>query len=76
MIAMDWIRYLREKGIFVTGVTYPVIPKGYIMFRMIPTASHLDEDVDRTIEAFRELKRDKNLQLSLDGSALSKLYGD
>ena len=76
MIAMEWIRYLREKGIFVTGVTYPVIPKGYVMFRMIPTASHLDEDVDRTIEAFRALKRDKNIQLSFDESALSKLYGD
>lgn len=75
-VAMEWIHYLREKGVFVTGVLYPVIPKGYIMFRMIPTASHLDEDIDRTIEAFKDLKRDRNLDLSMDKSVLTKIYGE
>ena len=50
---MSMVRMLREDySIFVSGVTYPVIPKGIILFRLIPTTAHTDEDVDRTIEAF------------------------
>ena len=75
-IAMEWITYLRNKGIFVTGVTYPVIPKNYIMFRMVPTASHTDEDVARTIEAFRDLRDDRNIPLNYDIAAISTIYGD
>jgi len=74
-VAMEWIHFLREKGIFVTGVSYPVIPKNYIMFRMIPTASHTDEDLEKTIAAFRSLKEEKQLQLSIDENVLQKLYG-
>jgi glycine C-acetyltransferase len=75
-IAMEWITYLRNKGIFVTGVTYPVIPKNYIMFRMVPTASHTDEDVARTIEAFKSLRDDRNIPLNYDIAAISTIYGD
>ena len=74
--AMEWITYLRNKGIFVTGVTYPVIPKNYVMFRMVPTASHTDEDVQRTIEAFKALRDDKNIPLNYDIAAISTIYGD
>ncbi|NLI53806.1 MAG: pyridoxal phosphate-dependent aminotransferase family protein [Clostridiales bacterium] len=73
--AMEWIHYLREKGIFVTGVSYPVIPRGFVMFRMIPTASHDDADVERTVAAFKSLRDDKNIQLSADNSEISRLYG-
>jgi glycine C-acetyltransferase len=52
-MAMSMMRLLREDfGIFVSGVTYPVVPPGVVMFRMIPTAAHSDKDVDQTIEAF------------------------
>lgn len=74
--AMEWISYLREKGIFVTGVSYPVIPRGYIMFRMVPTASHTDEDVAKTVQAFKDLREDRKLDLSADHTELSKIYGD
>jgi len=48
---------IRENyGIFCSMVIYPVIPKGEIMFRIIPTASHTLEHVDRTIKAFTEVK--------------------
>ena len=73
--AMEWISFLRNKGIFVTGVTYPVIPRGYILFRMIPTASHNEADVAKTVQAFKELKEEKNLDLNMDSSAIEKLYG-
>ena len=52
-IAVD----LRENyNIFCSIVTYPVIPPGMLIFRIIPTAAHSIEDVDRTLEAFRDIK--------------------
>jgi len=74
-VAMDWIRYLREKGVFVAGVMYPAIPKGIVLFRMIPTASHTLEDVSRTVEAFRELKQDRHLCLEVPKQAIARIYG-
>jgi glycine C-acetyltransferase len=48
---------LRENyNIFCSIVMYPVVPKGIIMLRLIPTASHSLEDVERTIKAFKEIK--------------------
>lgn len=48
---------LRENyGIFCSIVVYPVIPKGVIMLRIIPTAVHTLEDVAYTIETFKKLK--------------------
>lgn len=44
---------LRENyHIFCSVVMYPVIPKGQLMLRLIPTAVHTDEDIDKTLEAF------------------------
>jgi len=75
VVAMEWISYLREKGVFVTGVAYPVIPKKYIVFRMVPTASHNDTDIETTVEAFRNLRDDRKLNLDIDWSAVERLYG-
>lgn len=50
---------MRENyNIFCSVVVYPVIPKGQIILRLIPTAAHTDEDIDQTLQAFSEL-RDK-----------------
>lgn len=47
---------LRENyGIFCSIVVYPVIPKGMIELRLIPTAVHTIEDVERTLNAFSEV---------------------
>jgi glycine C-acetyltransferase len=35
---------------------YPVIPKGHIIYRLIPSAVHTDEDIRLTLEAFTETK--------------------
>lgn len=44
---------MRENyGIFTSMIMYPVIPKGVILLRMIPTAVHTDADVQQTLEAF------------------------
>ena len=49
---------LRENyNIFCSVVGYPVIPKGLIMLRLIPTALHTLEDVEYTIKAFAEIRK-------------------
>ncbi len=49
---------LRENfNIFCSIVSYPVIPKGLIMLRLIPTAVHSFEDVEYTIDAFSKIKK-------------------
>jgi len=49
---------LRENyNIFCSVVVFPVIPKGQIIFRLIPTAAHTDEDTDLTLKAFEETKK-------------------
>jgi glycine C-acetyltransferase len=49
-------RDLRENyGIFCSIVIYPVIPKGLILLRLIPTAAHTLEDVQRTLDAYSEM---------------------
>ncbi len=51
------IKDLRENyNIFCSGVVYPVVPKGVIMLRLIPTAVHTLEDVAETIAAFEAVK--------------------
>jgi glycine C-acetyltransferase len=49
---------LRENyGIFASVVVYPVIPKGHIIYRLIPTAVHTDQDIEETLKAFEETKK-------------------
>ncbi len=43
--------------IFCSIVVYPVIPKGNIIYRLIPTAVHTDEDILKTLEAFSATKK-------------------
>lgn len=50
------VRDLRENmGVFCSIVVYPVVPKGQIMLRIIPTSSHTLEDVEYTLNAFTAL---------------------
>lgn len=43
-------------NIFCSIVIYPVVPRGTIMLRLIPTAMHVLEDVEYTVKAFKEVK--------------------
>jgi glycine C-acetyltransferase len=48
---------LRENyHIFCSIVVYPVIPKGHIIYRLIPTATHTEQDIEETLRAFSETK--------------------
>ena len=72
----NMIKDLRsEYNIFCSGVIYPVVPKGIIMLRIIPTAAHSLEDVKETITAFKEVKKKLDagiyLKMGEKGSILS-----
>ena len=55
--ATELVKDLRENHrIFCSMVVYPVVPKGIIILRLIPTASHTMADVKKTIEAFVGIK--------------------
>lgn len=55
--AMALVKDLRENhGIFCSIVVYPVIPKGMILLRLIPTASHTLQDVEETVTAFSAIR--------------------
>ena len=56
--AMVLVKDLRENyGIFCSIVVYPVIPKGMILLRLIPTATHTKEDIDETLDAFSKIRK-------------------
>ncbi|RYF58930.1 MAG: pyridoxal phosphate-dependent aminotransferase family protein, partial [Cytophagaceae bacterium] len=42
-------------GIFCSIVVYPVVPKDIVMLRIIPTAAHTLDDVQRTLDAFSQV---------------------
>ena len=55
--AMALVKDLRENyGIFCSIVVYPVIPKGLILLRLIPTAVHTMEDIQITLDAFSSIR--------------------
>ena len=55
--AMVMVNDLRENyGIFLSIVVYPVIPKGIILLRMIPTATHTMQDINETLRAYEAIR--------------------
>ena len=55
--AMIMVNDLRENyGIFLSIVVYPVIPKGMILLRMIPTSSHTLADIDETLTNYKTIR--------------------
>ena len=66
--AMVLVKDLRENhGVFCSIVVYPVIPKGLILLRLIPTASHTIEDVKITLKAFSKIR------INLENGTYNKL---
>jgi glycine C-acetyltransferase len=70
--------FLRQRGVFVTAITYPVIPLGLLMFRMIPTAMHEEEDVRETVSVFKDMRDNLGLRLHMneeEDKKIRKVYG-
>ena len=76
--AMALVKDLRENyGIFCSIVVYPVIPKGLILLRLIPTATHTMEDIEITLKAFSSIReRLENGTYKRLSAAVSKAMGE
>lgn len=59
--ATEFASRLLEKGIYVTGFSFPVVPKGRARVRTQVSAGHTKEDLDRAIAAFREVKEEMRI---------------
>lgn len=49
------VKTLRNQGIFVSVVVFPVVPKGTILMRLVPTFLHNEEDIEETVCAFNNI---------------------
>lgn len=56
-LAGDMAAALLERGIYVIGFSFPVVPKGEARIRVQLSAQHTDEDIDRAVAAFTEVGR-------------------
>ncbi len=77
-VGKQLVRFLRDRGVFATAITYPVIPLGLCMFRMIPTTSHTEDDIARTIEVFRQMRDELKMDLKFNGedeAKITRVYG-
>lgn len=61
-LAQEYAEQLLEKGIYVIGFYYPVVPKGKARIRVQLSAVHNKEHLDRAIEAFIEVKQEIGMQ--------------
>ena len=57
-LAHDMAARLLERGIYVIGFSYPVVPKGQARIRVQLSAAHTREHLDRAVQAFTEVGRD------------------
>lgn len=57
-LAQEYAERLLEKGIYVIGFYYPVVPKGEARIRVQLSAAHEREHLDKAIEAFTEVKEE------------------
>ena len=59
--AITFQKALLEKGVFVCGFGYPVVPKGEARLRCQVCATHSKEQLDRAVGAFAQVKKDMGL---------------
>ncbi len=74
-MGMKTVKFLRDEGIFVTAVIYPVIPIGLLMYRLIPTAAHISEDIEKTTAAYKKMRDELGLTLKMGEEEMKKLNG-
>lgn len=75
--ACNMVRDLRENyKIFCSMIVYPVVPKGMVILRIIPTSMHTLDDVEMMIKAFDAIKSKLDegvyLQEGVEGAMLAK----
>ena len=60
-VAHEFARRMLEKGVYVVAFCYPVVPKGRDRIRTQISAGHTKEDLDRAVEAFRQVKEEMGI---------------
>ncbi len=60
-IANEFAKRMLEKGVYVVGFCYPVVPKGRDRIRTQISAGHTKEDLDFAVKCFREVKEEMGL---------------
>ena len=60
-LSQDFAAALQERGVFVTGFYYPVVPKGLARIRVQVSAGHTVEQLQRCIDAFVEVGKELNV---------------
>ncbi len=62
VLAQKMASRLLEKGVYVIGFSYPVVPKGTARIRVQVSAAHSPEDIDFAVEMFKEVKDELGIQ--------------
>ena len=60
-LSQDFAAALQQRGVFVTGFYYPVVPKGLARIRVQVSAGHTTEQLQRCIDAFVEVGKELNV---------------
>ena len=60
-VAQEFARRMLEKGVYVVGFCYPVVPKGRDRIRTQISAGHTKEDLDFAVKCFGEVKKEMGL---------------
>lgn len=60
-VAQEFANRMLEKGVYVTGFSYPVVPMGKARIRTQISAGHTKEDLDFAVQRFGEVKREMGL---------------
>jgi len=60
-VASDFAKRMLEKGVYVIGFSFPVVPNGKARIRTQVSAAHTTEDLDFAIRCFKEVKAEMNL---------------
>ncbi|QQY80252.1 2-amino-3-ketobutyrate coenzyme A ligase [Keratinibaculum paraultunense] len=58
---MEFSRKLLEKGVFVSGIVFPTVPRGTGRVRCMVTAAHTKEQLDRAVDIFEQVGKEMNI---------------
>ncbi|NMB26453.1 MAG: glycine C-acetyltransferase [Tissierellia bacterium] len=58
---MEFSRKLLEKGVFVSGIIFPTVPRGTGRVRCMVTAAHTEEQLDRAVDIFEQVGKEMNV---------------
>jgi glycine C-acetyltransferase len=61
LLAKSMAQKLLEKGIYVIGFSYPVVPKGQARIRVQVSAAHTKNQLDQAIQSFTKVGKELNV---------------